>query len=141
MKIDILNVNTQEIRKSMIMKMKKGTAVILVFDTDGNKNKMLMKNIAFLKKQKAIVSSVVCVPQCQNLEDELVRSCHIKHVQELTSSKSRKDFKRDFLHMKQEVVEFTLRKYDFSIQNFWNTTPTGVFEHIPNDAFHIKIQG
>ena len=33
----------------------------------------------------------------KNLEDELIRSCDIRQIKELTGSKSNKDFKRDVI--------------------------------------------
>lgn len=71
-KIDVINVVTQEISKSRIMKLKQDTTVILVFDTDRAETEVLYKNIKFLRKQKELVSSVICVPQCKNLEDEII---------------------------------------------------------------------
>ena len=59
---------------------------------------ILKKNIEFLLKQ-VIIKDVVCITQVMNLEDELVRSCSIKRISELTRSKSNTDFKKDVLHI------------------------------------------
>ena len=48
-----------------------------------DEEKILKENIDTLKKTSTVYS-VVCITQVRNLEDELVRSCNIKAVRELT---------------------------------------------------------
>ena len=64
------------------MKLKPGTIVILVFDTDKDETDILDYNLHFLKKQSN-VKKVIIIPEVKNLEDELVRSCNIANVKEL----------------------------------------------------------
>lgn len=82
------------------------------------------------------VSRLICIPQVNNLEDELLRSCHIKQIKELLGSKSNKDFKHDL------IVEKNLKKkllnHDFDIQKFWNRNPENKFREISNGAINIK---
>lgn len=79
---------------------------------------------------------LICIPQVNNLEDELLRSCHIKQIKELLGSKSNKDFKHDL------IVEKNLKKkllnHDFDIQKFWNRNPENKFREISNGAINIK---
>ena len=95
-KIDIFNVVEEEISIRRTMGLKRGTMVILVFDTDTNNIGYLEKNIAFLKKQSNIYK-VICLMQVKNLEDELIKSCNIREIKELTRSRTNSDFKRDML--------------------------------------------
>lgn len=139
-KIEVVNVVTEEIRKSMIMKLKKGTIVVLIFDTDCPETSILFKNLEFLNKQKSVVSSVICIPQCSNLEDELIDCCQISQIKELTNSKSNKDFKRDFLHMNDQNAIKRLKLKKFDIQKLWSKSPNKPFEKIKNQSDAIKIK-
>ena len=56
---------------------------------------------------------LICIPQVNNLEDELLRSCHIKQIKELLN-------------------------HDFDIQKFWNRNPENKFREISNGAINIK---
>lgn len=76
-KVDVFNVIERKFTRNQIMRLKQGTIVVLVFDTDTNQVDTLLENILFLQKQP-IVKKVICVPQVKNLEDELLRSCNIK---------------------------------------------------------------
>lgn len=95
-KVEKFNVVQNEFTVGRLRTLKMGTVVVLVFDTDTDNSIILQKNITFLKKQSA-VKEVVCIPQIYSLEDELLRSCQIKKIEELTKSKSKKDFKGDLI--------------------------------------------
>ena len=92
------NVIDRVLPNSILNTIQPGSIVVLVFDTDVQNSGFLEKNIQMLKK---IVSKVmiVCLPQVLNLEDELERCTDVKNVKELTKSKSRSDFKRDFCRL------------------------------------------
>lgn len=134
-KIEKFNVIQQELTSTRTMGLKRGTAVILVFDTDTNNSDILDKNITFLKKQKNI-SNVICIPQVDNLEDELKRSCRIKQIKELTGSKSNREFKNDMI--KQNNFKNKLDDKAFNFRNFWNSLPKNHFSYIKNEASTIK---
>ena len=72
-----------------------GTILIFVFDTDSGNIDILNENIKKAKKSSR-VKKVYCITQVKNIEDELIRSTDIKRIEELLSSKSKTDFKRDF---------------------------------------------
>lgn len=112
------------------MKLKRDTTVILVFDTDRAETEVLYKNIKFLRKQKEIVSSIICVPQCKNLEDEIIRSCNIRSIKDLTDSKSNKEFKKDFLHITNSNAVKKLVNKQFDMRLFWTQAPSVPFENI-----------
>ena len=83
-----INVIQNLIPKSILLGIKPGTTITLVFDTDVVSNmNTIRKNIENINKYcKGI--SIVCLLQVENLEDELVRSTDVKSVLELTKSKS-----------------------------------------------------
>lgn len=107
----------------------------MVFDTDTDNVDILKKNIEFLLKQ-VIIKDVVCITQVMNLEDELVRSCSIKRISELTRSKSNTDFKKDVLHISN--LKKRLEECGFSFSEFWSSQPIGIFKDIHNEAEKIK---
>lgn len=135
-KVEHFNVIQKELTAIRVMALKKGTIVVLVFDTDITSNtSILNKNIEFLKKQKNI-DKVICITQILNLEDELIRSCNISTIKELTGSKSNSDFKNDMI--KQSNFKKKLEDKDFNFNKFWNCSASNVFNYIKNEASSIK---
>lgn len=116
--------------------LRKGTVAVLVFDTDRGDSSILRKNILFMQKQ-AMIGDVLCIPQVKNLEEELIYSCKIKCVKELTKSATRKDFKRDLQTCSNLGIR--LRECEFSLEKFWSRLPQNDFRDFPNDAEKIKL--
>ena len=98
------------------MKLKPGTIVILVFDTDKDETEILDWNLVFLKKQSNI-KKVICIPEVKNLEDELVRSCDITKVKDLMKSKSNSEYKHDLVQCKN--LKQVLVNKRFNVDCFW----------------------
>lgn len=74
-----------------------GSVIVFAFDTDKGFNDVLMSNIRTILTHVSS-SKVICLPQVENLEDELIKACSkIANVKEITRSKSTKDFKPDFI--------------------------------------------
>lgn len=136
-KIQVLNVVQNKIRDTHLMQLKDDTIVVFVFDTDKDGGyTTLHNNIAFCERHRK-VKQVLCVPQVRNLEDELVRSCNITDIINLLPSRSRSNFKTDFI--KEKKLKEKLEGKNFDIHTIWNQTPDGEYENIPNDAEKIKI--
>lgn len=135
-KVQILNVLQNYITDAHIRTLKKGTIVVLVFDTDTGQANILNQNIKKLK-ESSCVSKVITVPQVPNLEGELVRSCSIKSALELLNSKSKKDFKSEFIHITN--LDVKLKEHNFKLTKFWDTQPGKPYHHLKNDADEIKI--
>ena len=136
-KVQVFNVVQERLTKLRIMQLKRGTVVILVFDTDSGNIQILRNNIEFLKNS-GIVKAVLCITQVKNLEDELVRSCDIRTVMELTGSKSNKDYKHDLI--KDGNFAQKMRKHNFDIGKLWSKTDQGLYRGITNDAGKIKLK-
>lgn len=134
-RVETFNVIDKTLNKNHLMSLKKGTTIILVFDTDTGNVDILNKNISFLKKQ-SIVKDVICIPQIDNLEDELVRSTSIKEIKELTKSSSNNEFKKDVLHITNLKKRMEECSFDFS--KFWSCQPKNEYKHIINEADKIK---
>ena len=99
-KVDVFNVIQNKLNKNILMKLKPGTIVILVFDTDKDETDILDSNLRFLKKQPN-VKKVIIIPEVKKLEDELVRSCNITNVKDLMRSKSNSECKSDLAKCKK----------------------------------------
>jgi hypothetical protein len=135
-KVDRFNVIQEELTAYRTMGLKKGTTVVLVFDTDiTNNTSILNKNIEFLKKQKNI-DKIICITQILNLEDELIRSCNISTIKELTGSRSNSDFKIDMI--RQSNFKKKLEDKHFDFKKFWGCSAKNEFSYIKNDADLIR---
>lgn len=136
-KIDKFNVVQNKFTIARIRPLKPGTTVILVYDTDVETNMEILRyNVTFLKKQSGI-KAVLCIPQVKNLEDELVRACEIRSVEELTKSGTKSDYKSALINCSN--LGSRLSKCKFDISKFWNRTPSNGFREFGNDAERIKI--
>ena len=114
-----------------------GTMVVLVFDNDAGNINVLNENIRILNGYSA-VSEVVIIPQVQNLEDELVRSCDIKTAEELLNSKSRSRFKSDII--KVTNLANKLQEHSFDISKFWTGRAAFPYVGISNQSDKVKIR-
>ena len=92
-------------------------------------------NVKFLKKQSAI-KDVICIPQVNNLEDELVGACNVKNVIEITKSNSLKEYKRELISCTN--LGKRLQVCGFNILKFWNKLPKNSYEKYGNDSSKIK---
>lgn len=135
-KVQKLNAVNQEITNMHLRTLSRGTMVVLVFDTDAGNVDILKKNVKTLSECSA-VSEVVLIPQVGNLEEELVRSCNIKKIEELLNSKSRSGFKGDLLHISN--LDKKLLEHEFDIRLFWNGVPTAPYQNIANQSARVKI--
>lgn len=136
-KVDVINVVLQKISKARLMKLKNGTKVILVFDTDRSETKILKENLALLNSYGNI-SSIICIPQNKNFEDELVRSCNISKAKDFNDSSSLDEFKRKFLHVSDENLKSKLVSKNFNFMKMWSKSPPPPYDDIKNDADEIR---
>jgi len=134
-KVQVLNVVQNKIPQTILRTLKKGTVVILVFDTDTSDIDILKQNIKLLN-ECGFISKVITVPQVKNLEDELVRSCDIRSITELLNSRSKKEFKSDLIRITN--LDKKLREHKFDINRFWSQQPSAPYQEIINDADSIK---
>lgn len=131
-RIKVLNVLTHRISVGSLITFKKNTNICFVFDTDGEQNLSTYNyNISVLKKYVPGVH-VYNFVQINNLEDELLKATNIKRIEDLTGSKSSKDFKTDFLSCSN--CRQLLDKHNFKIENMWKSEPIGSFAGIAQDA-------
>lgn len=134
-KVDVFNVVQKQFTVTQIRPLKQNTIVILVYDTDVDNTDVFRQNMVFLKRQKAI-REVICIPQVKNLEDELIRACHINDIRELTHSSTKTDYKRDLIRCSNLCARLIQCK--FNITKFWSCVPRNKFSLWGNDAEKIK---
>ena len=135
-KVQKLNVVAQEITEARLRTLSRDTMIVLVFDTDAGNVNILKNNIGTLEKCKA-VSEIVLVPQVPNLEGELVRSCNIRNIKDLLSSKTSGEFKSDIIHVSNLAKK--LQEHQFDIQVFWSGRPREPYQDIENQAAKVKL--
>ena len=107
----------------------------MFFDTDVEITEHLRKNIKLVSTYCA-GAKVVCLPQVLNLEDELVRCTNVSKAQELTGSRSVKDFKRDFCAMTN--CRAILTRHQLDVLKLWTQNAPEVFSFIPTNSGEIK---
>lgn len=134
-KVQKLNVIENKISDNILRTLKKGTIVVLVFDTDTKNLDILNYNIQKLNKY-SFISKVLTIPQVKNLEDELIRSCKIKKITQLLNSRSKKDFKSDLIRVTN--LDSKLKEHNFDIKLFWNQQPGTPYHNLSNDSDLIK---
>lgn len=135
-KVQKLNVIEHVLTDARLMTLRPGTMTVLIFDTDTGHTSILNKNLEKLKNCSA-VSEIVTIPQIFNLEDELIHSCSIKKITELLGSKSKREFKADFIRTKD--LAGRLREHQFDIYQLWCKQPLPPYQNIANQAETIKI--
>ncbi len=135
-RIKVVNPVQARFSKSQLLTIQPGTTVVLVFDTDVKETACLLENIKLLRKYCTKVK-IIYLPQVENLEDELVRCADIKHVTELTRSKSSANFKRDFCAMKN--IRAALDKAGLNTAALWTKMPSAEFAFIERNSGEIKL--
>ena len=135
-KVQKLNVLQQEITTARLRTIKPATMIVLVFDTDTNNLDILKENLKILESCTS-VSEIVTIPQCHNLEEELIRSCNIKSITQLLNSKSRTEFKTDLIRVSN--LDKKLNEHQFDSTVFWSGKPQPPYDEIPNQSDRIKL--
>lgn len=100
----------------------------------GNRE-ILDANIELLRNANN-VKEIWCITQVNNLEEELLRSCKIKKIEELLGSKSAKEYKSDLI--KEKNLAGKLKRAGFDINKIWTKQPSGQYADINNDGDKVK---
>lgn len=113
------------------------TDMRLILPGKVEKFNVVQDKLKFLKRQKSQIKDIICITQVMNLEEELVRSCRIKNILELTKSRSQKDYKHDLIHIKNLASRLKECQFDFS--KFWIMQPENQYKDIKNEADKVKL--
>lgn len=138
-KTEVLNPVQETLKPSHMRTLPPKTIIILVFDTDTQETDILKKNLDFLHSQSN-VKNVMTVPQCNNLEQELIRCTDIRYIRELLGCAHDSDFKSLLIDEKRLFDKLLAHHFDFS--KFWSSTPTETFLKlgIQNQGYLIKLK-
>lgn len=134
-KIQVVNVVQEKLTDLKLRVLSEGTILIFVFDTDAGNIDILNENIRKAKKSSR-VKEVYCITQVKNIEDELIRSTDIKHIEELLGSKSKSDFKRNFIREKNLKQKLAVHSFDLNM--LWCREPQTPYDKIRNDSSIVK---
>ena len=134
-KIQVVNVVQERLTDLKLRVLSEGTILIFVFDTDAGNIDILNENIKKAKKSLR-VKEVYCITQVKNIEDELIRSTDVKRIEELLGSKSKSEFKRDFI--RERNLKQKLAAHSFDLSMLWCKEPQSPFDNISNDANKVK---
>lgn len=134
--VQVFNVILQKFTNPRLIMLKPNTVVVLVYDTDTDSLGYLRDNIAMLQTCP-MVSEVITIPQCRNLEDELVYASDVRNALNLLNSNGRANFKHDFIHTTNLAKK--LIKHQLDIKKLWSRQAGSPFDVEPNMAEKIKL--
>lgn|GEM_PF-1210355 len=142
-KIEILNPITERISKVKAMTIKKGTKVILVFDTDIPNVAILNENVKTLRTVAGVSrNDIVFVMSVNCFEDELVFACtKLRSVKELVrffGARGLSDYKSDFSNCKNIVEK--LHQAGFEMNLIWSRSAPAPFDVFPVGSKQIKVK-
>lgn len=136
----VIVLHQKRIRDTLLRTLTANSNIILVFDTDvASTSDTIKNNIEILQKYGENIN-VILIPQIKNLEDEFIFSTSIKNIKELLNSKSRTEFKSDFL--KEKYCLKKLEEKNFDITKFWAREPeiNSDFSFCKNNSKEIKLK-
>ena len=134
-KIQVVNVVQEKLTDLKLRVLPEGVILVFVFDTDAGSPEILNENIK-KAKQSSHVKAVYCITQVKNIEDEIIRSTNIKRIEEFLGSRSKADFKRDFIrerNLKQKLIA-----HDFELNKLWCKEPLTPYDKIKNESYIVK---
>ena len=126
-RIKILNITQNRFPRSLLFSLKPNTSITFIFDTDAGKPQLVKETIATIESSTYGVE-IITVPQCRNLEEELLYTCDIREIKQITKSKSNSDFKPDFIHASN--IKQLLESCHFDFERLWSREATKEWEMI-----------
>ena len=140
-KIEILNPVTERISKVKAMTIKKGTKVVLVFDTDIPNVSILNENVKTLRTVAGLTrNDILFVMSVNCFEDELIFACPkfrtVKDLIQFFGARGLSDYKSDFSKNKNLVEK--LRQAGFDMERIWSRPANAPFDVYSIDAKQIK---
>ena len=115
-KVEVFNIIQSPLSRMRAAMLRRGTIVILVYDTDVLKTDMLKRNVKILKESG--VSAIYHVQSLQNFEDEIVYATSLQDINEFFHTSGRGEFKSAFIAHKDIVAK--LQKMDFDDRKIWS---------------------
>ncbi len=135
-KVRVFNVIQNLIPGSQLLTLQPGMTVVFVFDTDTGRTERLRQNIARVQRYCRV--RLLTVAQVLNLEDELVRCTDAHEAEDLTHSRSRRNFKTDFCQMKPEDCAAMLDRHRLDMDRLWAKDPPAEYGFLSQDGHIVK---
>lgn len=140
-RIEVLNPVAERISSVKAMTIKKGTKVVLVFDTDVKNVSILEENVQTLRRVSGLTNKdILFVLSVKCFEDELVYSSrklsNIKGLIDLFKAEGMNAFKSGFSNCKNLVDK--LSQVGFDLRRMWTRAPQKPFDQYENSGRSIK---
>lgn len=137
-KVEVFNFINSKMSKPQARAIRKGTKVIVVFDTDVENVSILDENVNLLVEVAEIsLDDIFFVTSIKTFEDELVYSCEkLSNINEMFKTQGQSEFKRDFIKCNNVVNRLNTLKFDFDLM--WSRNPKEPFEDYKNNSKAIK---
>lgn len=137
----VFNMFQRAVTNPLLMKISESTIVVVIFDTDliSPNMDMFLSNISKLSKSRT-VKKVLLIPQCKNLEDELIRCTSIRQITDFFPSENVEKFKAKFLDSNDHFLSNKFRENDFDFSKLWIKDTTGIYSDLHNNAKEIKLK-
>ena len=137
-KVEKLNFVFEKLTPAKAMSIKKGTKVVIIFDTDVDQIDIFENNIDILIKHGDVDGrNIILVPSVINFEEEIVYSCEsINNINDIFNTKGKEEFKNKFINHKDLVSK--LYSVGFDINKMWSRDPKRPFDRYKNHSLLFK---
>lgn len=133
-KVEVCNLIFNKISTTKAMSIKRGTKVVIIFDTDIKQTNIFDDNVDTLLRFNL---DIIFIPSVQNFEEEIVRACsNIKSIDSILNSNGIEDFKKQFIKHKDIVSK--LISVGFDLKSMWSSQPKTPFDKYKNNSLKVK---
>lgn len=80
------------------------------------------------------------IPQCKNLEDEMVHCTSIRNITEFFPTKNVEKFKQKLLASNDKFLSNKFEEKNFDFNKLWIRNPDGIYSKIQNESNLIKLK-
>ena len=141
-KIERLNPVLERISPVKAMTIKKGTTVVLVFDTDIDQDGILLENVRTLKRVACLDQRhLLFLMSVRYFEEELVFACDcvnsVKELIHLFGARGMESFKTDFCNCRN--LEDKLSRFGFKRDRMWARSASKPFDRFENGGKRIWV--
>ena len=139
--VKVLNFTNERISKAFARTIARGSKIVIIVDTDVERNDVLEENISTLINTALIKrEDIFIVLSVNNFEDEIVRSCDgISNINQVFSTNGIGEFKKKFIA--HGNLEGKLLDIKFDIKKIWVKEANNFFKKYKNDGNKIKRKG
>ena len=139
-KVEVFNFVNEKMSNQRARSIKRGTKVVIVFDTDTSSTVTLEYNLSVLERIALVdKKNLFLVPSVNNFEDELLYACNgISNINQLFSTNGLGEFKKKFVAHKD--IYSKMISVGFDIDKMWSRNPSGIFTKYTNRSKSLKVR-